>query len=578
MAHDSTQVDIAIVTSCHNYGQYLRDWALSIIRLKTFRPAVVAIADNGSTDTSPHQIEEAADLLREHGLNVITERVPFRNLGDGRNTAVRISGDTKWVCHLDADDMLMPHFLEDVVALWDHADVVGAGYRRTGDLQAGPRNRTRVYSPHQGEGTLRSNAPCSGVSPFRRAFWEQTPYREDMRGGWDTALWIGFAHLNARFVPTRRPVFLYRQHADSVFNQRWPNQRKTHFAGVKLGSLRRGVSGVSVVVPFRPDGAERDRSWQWVQEWYAHHHPEWQVVEGMCPQGQWMKGAAVADALTRATGAALVIADSDCVIDPEALARAVHLVQTRQAEWVVPHHLVHRLDKTHTVRVLSGEHAMPDLSGVTYARKPYEGYAGGGMVVVDRSDYEASGGIPSAFVGWGAEDEALAIILDTLLGPHTRMGHDLVHLWHSPVRRMRHMAYKANKTILGQIMQLADSPDDMWELVSHLAGGGDPDRLPTGRPGGVRMVATVKHQRGRDVVQVGDQFRVTEEEARRYDMRSAKIAVRVTGSALTLARRGSKERTLDIRAEQAERNQRVADRLAMRQQLTQGGEDDGRSP
>ncbi len=571
-----TLLDIAIVTSCHNYGKYLREWAQSIAALSTFYPTIVAIVDNGSTDTTPHDVDEAAGILTSAGIDVVTERIPFGDFGTARNRAVELSGASEWVMHLDADDTLMSHFLEDVAAIMPAADVVGAGYQRTGDLKSGPRNKTRTYSSHQGVSTLRSNAPCSGVSPFRRLFWERSPYRTDMRGGWDTALWIGFAHLNARFVPTRRPVFYYRQHADSIFNQRRVNDQMTSLVGVKLGALRRKVdSGVSVIVPFRPDGAERDLAFDWVKRRYEALHPDWEFLIGTCPDAhRWKKGVAIAEALLRAKGATLVIADADVFIEPQALSEAVDLVQRREAEWVVPHRLVKRLNSPSTDLVLDSDPSNGTEGPRKLRRAPYEGYAGGGVVVITRSDYEASGGIPIAFAGWGAEDECLAIILDTLLGPHTRLDYDLWHLYHSPVRRMAGVSYKQNRAILQLYAERVADPDAMWELIRHIDEGGDPTHLPdSGRVGGVAMVTLVEHSKGIQRLEIGEVFRCSEEEARRHEMRPAKLARRMNGSLLSNRQQTQKERTLDIRAEQAERNAKANAELAQRQQelMRRGG-------
>ncbi|HEX5096650.1 MAG TPA: glycosyltransferase family A protein, partial [Acidimicrobiia bacterium] len=215
---------IAIVTSCRNYGRYLSDWADSIIKL-TRRSDVVCIVDDASTDQTPDFVTKAASKLLAAGIPTRTLRIEERNFGKARNAAVRLAGDVTWVQHLDCDDMAMPHMLDDWAALAPTADVVAIGYERVGDLKSGPSNRTKVYKSSRGKSTLESQCPASGVSPFRREFWERRPYVEDMNGGWDTALWIGFGHLNARFVATRRPGFMYRQHGDSIFNRRRKHER-----------------------------------------------------------------------------------------------------------------------------------------------------------------------------------------------------------------------------------------------------------------------------------------------------------------------------------------------------------------
>lgn len=474
-------LDLAIVTSCYNYGRYLLDWAHSILALST-PPAMVVIVDNGSSDDTPAHVEAAATLLRERGLSVVTERIPTNvDFGTARNRAVALA-DAEWVMHLDADDTVMPHCLDDVAALAPDADVVALGYERTGDLKAGPPNRTKVYRNSQGPTTLASSAPASGVSPFRRALWERSPYRTDMRGGWDTALWLGFAHLGARFRATRRPCFWYRQHADSVFNTRRVDALRTALTGTKLERIRQGCRGVSVIIPWEDDEGPRARALEWVERRYRALFPDWQLVRGHCRGEVWRKGVAIADALERATGLVLVIADADCVVAPDALAQAVHLVSSGRAPWVVPHSLVHRLDEASTETVLAQDPAAATFAG-ELIRAPYQGFAGGGLVVVGRAEYEATGGIPRRFAGWGAEDVALGIILDTILGSHTRLPADLWHLWHPTGARWSDPNFRENLALLRHTRSRARrGPAPLYEFLMTRRLPRPPRPQPTVRP------------------------------------------------------------------------------------------------
>jgi hypothetical protein len=517
-------LDLAIVTSCHNYGQYLDEWAASILRLTT-RPARVAIVQHGSTDASRRQADAAAATLRAGGLDVALEHHDRRlDFGAARNRAVELAGEVEWVMHFDCDDMLMPHALDDVAEIAPRADVVALGYERCGDLAAGPRNRVRTYRTNTGEEALRDPTPCSGVSPFRRSFWLRSPYRLDQIGGWDTALWLGFAHLGARFVPTRRPGFWYRQHADSVFNTRrlsgWPAAR----TGAQLQARRRGDSGVTVVVPrAEGDGPERAAAWDWLRRRWAALHPDWQLLEGRGDAGRWCKGEAVWAALGEATGDVLVVVDADCVLPAASLQRAVELVR-QGAPWVVPHREVYRLSQAQTADWLqaiepggfaleSGQNSPPQggkqpgsiengrarstaaaplggaipppsgrktagldrkqpgsivrkkghwHAGLELARPAYVGMAGGGAFVVNRACYAAAGGIPRSYVGWGSEDEALARTLDVLLGPHVRLDGPLVHLWHPPQLRER---ARENRHLLVRLRRLGEDAEAVWAMV-----------------------------------------------------------------------------------------------------------------
>jgi hypothetical protein len=508
-------MNIAIVTSCHNYGEYLQDWAESITKL-ILKPALCVIVDNASTDDTAMHMERAAATLRAAGLKVVTEQIPgLVNFGAARNRAVELT-DTEWVMHLDADDMVLPYALSDAAAIAPRADVIAFGYQRCGDLRSGPSNLTRVYSASQGPSTLKSSAPASGVSPFRRVFWENTPYRTDMSGGWDTALWLGFAHMNARFVPTRRPVFYYRQHADSIFNIRRLHEVKTAFVGAKLESLRRADSGVSVLIPWAgDDGGPRQRALQWLLKAYAEQRPEWEVILGTCDR-PWRKGVAVNRALYQAHGEVVIVADADCFVSLHALDVAVECVRAG-APWVIPHKLVHRLDEPSAL-------ALVETGSVPEQRKlirhAYEGFAGGGMFVIERAKLDAVRGYPERFTGWGAEDESMALVLDTLVGQRERLDADLWHLWHPPGLRQNDPEFQKNRQIYQRYAAAVDDEELMWAIVTDKEGAVGPNQ--------VRMLALADFPRGMEQLRKGDRFWASPEEARRHAMRGKRLAVPLT--------------------------------------------------
>jgi len=544
-------MDLGIVTCCRNYGRYLDDWATSLIAM-TRRPSMVGIVDAGSTDDSPRLIERAAAKLEAAGFRVLTRRIETQNIGRGRNAAVELA-DTEWVQHFDCDDQAMPHMIEEFERYADEADVIAAGYERSGNLAAGPRARRRVYSNTQGEQTRKSKAPASGVSPFRKALWEQRPYREDMPGGWDTALWLGFSHLDppARFVATKRPVFYYRQHGDSIFNTRRVSRRRTVIVGRKLHSIRSGHQGVSVIVPWRPDNGPRDRAWDWIRRRYAALHPWFEVVVGTCPDAHWRKGVAVARAIEQASGWTLVIADADCFVSAKALRDSVAIVETNpEVSWVIPHGKVNRLDEAATAEVMAGPFGRRDFTGLGLQRAAYEGYPGGGMLVIERSKYEASGGIPSVFKGWGAEDEALSVILDTLVpGQRVRLGHDLIHLYHPQLRRLSHDRYQTNRRLYRAIAELEGEPDELWDLLEGWREGrtdGRPRRLDNR----VSLVALRSFEIGTRQLQRGATFKATIEHARRLLAMSDPPVAPTRGGKLQMAaiERDERARRTDYRA------------------------------
>lgn len=418
--------ELTIVTSCVGYGKYLTEWAQSIID-QGIRPGRVCIFTHG-TEQDYLLAETAMLRLVSRGISCYHAHSPTRlDFGVARNRAVELA-ETEWVMHLDADDMLCKDALADLRDVASTADVVQAGYERINCTSCS--KKVRLYAGADGIDALKMTALASGNSMFKRSLWEARPYRTDLFGAWDTALWIGFAYLGARFRPSTRPVFKYRQHHDSLFNTRRASMgwSRVH-TDAMLKSLRRNDSGVNIIVPrdLRPS-PERKQNWDRVLRHYREHHPEWQIVEGYCHTVKWVKGAAILDALNRSTADVIVIADADVMVHPDALRASVTAVM-EGAAWSMPHRFVHRADRESTLAL----NALPELMRpMKLDRTMYEGVPGGGIVVVRHVNYRAVGGIPLAFQGWGSEDKCLALICDKLLGPCVRGDADLIHLWHPP--------------------------------------------------------------------------------------------------------------------------------------------------
>lgn len=193
------------------------------------------------------------------------------------------------------------------------------------------------------------------------------------------------------------------------------------------------MSDVTVVIPYRGDsGGHRDRALDWVLRWWAARHPGWPVVTGGC-EGQWCKAVAVADGLARTDSPVVVVADGDMFTD--GVDAAVDAVRSGGHAWAVPHTLLHRLTVDATATVLAGDPARPvRWRHLPTAETPYTGVAGGSMTVVSRP---VLGDVPMPPIpGWGQQDMAWALALQTLAGPCWRGPAPICHLWHDPPRRM----------------------------------------------------------------------------------------------------------------------------------------------
>lgn len=181
------------------YGRWLPDW-IGSVAAQSVRPELVTICDAGADDLGP-----AREALAASGLTWQIVTTTHDGMGAVRNMAVAAT-PTEWVMHLDADDVLLPHALADTAALAGRADVVSLGALRDGQAVTFPHISARMI--------LRGRLGAFSPSPYRRTLWEQRPYIT-VNDWIESALWVGFAHLGARFTGTRRAGFVYRRHEAS---------------------------------------------------------------------------------------------------------------------------------------------------------------------------------------------------------------------------------------------------------------------------------------------------------------------------------------------------------------------------
>lgn len=181
---------------------------------------------------------------------------------------------------------------------------------------------------------------------------------------------------------------------------------------------------VAVVVPWRGGCAYREAAWQWVRNRYETEGYE--VIEGRCPDGPWVKAFAIQDAIDRTDADILVISDADVWCDQ--LPEAIDRTSTRPV--VIPHGQVHRLTEHESARFMAGG----DRPYLT-AEPPRRGMAGGGIVILRRDVWDLCPMDPR-FQGWGQEDYSLATALTTMTGKIARYSHPLIHLWHPPQSRL----------------------------------------------------------------------------------------------------------------------------------------------
>jgi hypothetical protein len=233
---------------------------------------------------------------------------------------------------------------------------------------------------------------------------------------------------------------------------------------------------VSICIPFRPDGAERDRNYAFVRSRYETLYPDWELVEGRDnhqggdldgPQialgSGWSKGTAVNAAVEASSGDVLVISDADVMIGQQALRDAVGRLEN--SAWVVPHKLIYRLTEDATRAVIADTlYADPHAFTHNRTRAPRRGPPGGGVSVMRREDFV---GMDERFIDWGGEDISFAWALDTLIGPHLRLGAVMWHLNHKTMKPPNGRASAQSEALTGRYLEASGDPVAMSELLDE---------------------------------------------------------------------------------------------------------------
>lgn len=229
------------------------------------------------------------------------------------------------------------------------------------------------------------------------------------------------------------------------------------YSATMSSSVWRG-EGLSVIVPFRPEhtgpvthrrrrgpspsGAPRDELWQWLRRRYDELLPGAQLIVADTDHEKFSRSAARNAGAATATRDVLLLADADTVFDVDQLARGVaalgqpHAGICDEAVWCVPYRRYVGLTGRDTCRLLEQPPTVDVDVPRLLAHDTTTGTAG--LLLVTAAAFAEVGGYDERFAGWGYEDTALTMTLETLHHGCVRTDGVARHLCHpkSPRRRV----------------------------------------------------------------------------------------------------------------------------------------------
>ena len=109
---------LTVVIPCFNYGRFV-EGAIRSVLSQTFQRFEIIVIDDGSTDAFTVGLLEN---LRCEKTRVL--RQPNQGLADTRNNGARMAAG-KYICYLDADDVLEPQYFEKTLAALEADEALG---------------------------------------------------------------------------------------------------------------------------------------------------------------------------------------------------------------------------------------------------------------------------------------------------------------------------------------------------------------------------------------------------------------------------------------------------------------------
>lgn len=210
---DPPPVDVSVVIPCHNYAQFVGEAIQSVAAQETSYRLEVVVVDDGSTDNSWEVIEAAFDKVPFHTTYYHQSN---EGVAAARNHGLEQARGELAIC-LDADDLMAPTLIQVLADALQRDRALGVAYSRLRFVSGGMTDWLSL--PFNVEQQLEGFNQIPTCAMFRRADALRVGgYRQYMAPAEDADLFtrlIWYTGKRAEKV-TEEPLFLYRQHPDSV--------------------------------------------------------------------------------------------------------------------------------------------------------------------------------------------------------------------------------------------------------------------------------------------------------------------------------------------------------------------------
>jgi glycosyltransferase involved in cell wall biosynthesis len=206
---------LSVIVPCRNHGQYICD-AIGSIEAQTFKGFEVIVVDDGSTDDETLRV---FDELRHSGFTVL--KLDGVGLAEARNHGI-LAAKGKYICCLDADDMLEPTYFEKCLRLLESNPGITFVYSHLKTF--GDTHEVRLAEPFNLRTLLYHNY-INATAIFRRDAWQVVGGFDPLMEGYeDWEFWIRLGKSGRRGELIPEILFNYRRHGHSLLDR----SRKKH--------------------------------------------------------------------------------------------------------------------------------------------------------------------------------------------------------------------------------------------------------------------------------------------------------------------------------------------------------------
>ncbi len=201
-------IKVSVIIPCYNQSHFLQESVNSVIN-QTFVDWECIIVNDGSSDET--------QVIAEH-LTLKDERVKYifkenGGLSSARNAGIKIANG-KYILPLDADDLLLPAYINETIDLIEREKNIRLVYTGTKlfGVEDGVRNEPFLLKNFM----LNNLIPCTALY-FKEDWQSVNGYNETMKQGYeDWDFWMSLFEIGVKVKKIDALLFKYRRMDNSM--------------------------------------------------------------------------------------------------------------------------------------------------------------------------------------------------------------------------------------------------------------------------------------------------------------------------------------------------------------------------